>query len=141
MISNFILVEDINKVINSPENQELLAKVYEDVNAIDVSSKPLDYFRNFLKLNKDFMITFNRMHSNNPNLYKNEKLVNEANNAIDKNFDCLQKLVNLQNLNEENQDYPKIFNEFFASYADVFSDSCKDKEPSSETLAKLLKIV
>jgi hypothetical protein len=141
MISNFILVEDINKVLNSPENQDLLVKVYEDVNAIDLNSKPNDYFRTYLKLNKDFMITFNRMHANNPNLYKNEKLVNEANTAIEKNFDCLQKLASQTGMSEELQDYSKIFNEFFSSYADVFSDSVKDKEPSSETLAKLLKIV
>ena len=141
LISMFMLVEDIGKLLNLTENIDLLTNLFEDINNIDLSDKPTDYFKNYLKLNKDFMVVFNKMCKNNPNLHKNEKLMKAVDFAVIKNFEALKNVIKVDDETDETKHFINIYSDFFSSFGEVYSNLYADKNPESENIKKLLKIV
>lgn len=136
-----MLVEDIGKLLNSSENINLLTDLFEDIKNINLLDKSTDYFKNYLKLNKDFMIIFNRMYNNNPEIHKNEKLMKAVNLTVNKNFEALKNVIKTGEESEETKEFNKIYSEFFSSFGEVFSNFHHDTNPEHSNIKDLLLIV
>lgn len=141
LISNFMLVEDIGKLLNLPENIDLLVNTFDDLMKQNLSTKPKNYLKNFLRLNKFFMIVFNRMFHNNPELFKNEKILKLINLPVIKNWDAVKDIVKSNIIDDEVKDFIKIYNDFFSCFAEIYETVHKAKDPEIDNLIKLLKIV
>jgi len=141
LISNLMLVEDIGKLLNSPDQIALLTNIFEDIKNIDLNDKSKDYFKNYLRLNKDFMVIFNRMYANNPDLDKNEKLMKGVDCAVNKNFNALKNLVKLEDQSDETKDFVKLYSDFFSSFGDVYSNINLNKNPEIADIKNLLLII
>ena len=136
-----MLVEDIGKLLNSTEHTNLLTNLFEDIKNIDLTDKPTDYFKNYLKLNKDFMVVFDRMCNNNPDLQNNEKLLKSVYFALKKNFEALNNVIKEDDHTDEAKKFIKIYCDFFSSFTVVYNNLYIDKNPDSLNIINLLKIV
>ena len=141
LISSFMLVEDLAKLLNSPENFDLIISIFEDIKNIDLTDKSCDFTLNYLKLNKDFMIIFNRIFEIIPELLNNNKLIENMYNVAIKNFQKLRNLIGEDYQNEESIQLIKQFIYFFSSFTDIYGELYKDKIPEQENIMNLLKIV
>ena len=87
------------------------------------------------------MIVFCRMFNNNPNLFKNEKILQLLNLPVIKNWNAIRDIVKSNFINDEVKDFIKIYNDFFACFAEIYEFVFKVIDPQFDNLISLLKIV
>ena len=141
LVSNLMLVDEIGKKLNSPENINLIGNIFEDLMKVDLPSKSKEYLLSFIRLNKFFMIVFCRIFNNNPNLFKNEKILQLLNLPVIKNWNAIRDIVKSNFINDEVKDFIKIYNDFFACFAEIYEFVFKVIDPQFDNLISLLKIV
>ena len=141
LLSNFMLVEDIGRVLNLPENINLLSNVFDDLMKVNLTSKSSGYLISFLRLNKFFMIVFCRMFHNNPNLFKNDRILMLLNLPVIKNWETVKEFIKSKIINDEVKVFIKVYNDFFSCFAEIYENVFKLVIPQIDNLVNLLKIV
>jgi hypothetical protein len=121
LISNFILVDDICKLLCEEKNLQVLQNLFDSLCSIDLNNKDQDFIKTYLLLNKYFMIVFNRIFSSNPHLFEDEKLYNNINNSIIKNWEYMKGIIGDNSEKEEDliKSFIQAYKEYFASYSDL----------------------
>lgn len=156
LISNFILVEDITKVLCQPENITIIKNLFLKISNIDLHNKSPEYIKNYLLLNKYFIIIFHRIFHLIPEFFENEEIEENINKSVLNNWNaiCLVRQNHKQNENNNNnnvfdstnpdsandeiESFNNAFSEFFGSFADFFEKIYKQKDPEDHILLAIM---
>ena len=108
LISNFMLVDEMEKILKEKENFELIENLFNEISKIDLKGKDKDFINLYILMNKYFMIIFYRLFDDILEVYDNKpELIKNILNSVKKNWE-----VNNNNLYQ-------TFNSFFCSYNEI----------------------
>lgn len=131
LVSNYMLVDDICKNLCSPDKVALLQQLFDKVSNIDLSNKSADYVKNFILMNKYFMIIFNRLFTKMPYLIDNTEFVSAINNSYNKNYKAYKSVSGtngtITDTTNNNSPLTKAFKEFYSSFAEIFDKISKER--------------
>ena len=112
LVSNFMLVDELGKILQEPNNFELLKNLFIQIQQINLADKDKDFLNLFISLNKNFMIIFYRLFNLDPKTLENNKdLLQHILSSVSKNWDSIK------DLNDE--ELLKVFNSYFVFYGDI----------------------
>ena len=149
-VSNFILVEDFDKIIFTEENINLIVKLFSYLYSVDLNKNNEYNLIDYISLMKFIIIIFKNMLNINSEFINEEnyKIIILLNNKT-KIFDCIKKIY--EAIIKNNDKYQKkeikiAFNSFFAEYCDILFKLInltknKNNEKSKEILPVLKYIL
>ena len=156
LVSNLMLVDELNKEVCLPNNFDMLVKLFNKLDKIDLSNKNPDYIKDYLLANKHFLTLFKRAFDNMPEVFdktnpKSEEfttLRQKLDNCILKNWDTaksnVEKLEKGGDKNGEAEPLKNAFKSFFSSYDDLVKqsyDKKTDEEKKDPNWTELLNYI
>ena len=107
LISNFMLVDEMEKILKEKENFELIENLFNEISKIDLKGKEKDFINLYILNNKYFMIIFYRLFDDMNEIYdKKPELIKNILNSIKKNW-------------ENNNNLFQTFDSFFCSFNEI----------------------
>ena len=128
-ISNFILVQDVNKEVSSLDNMNIIINLFNKIYTIDIQNKNKEFLIDFATLMKYFMIIFKRAIQYDPEyLDKNNNKGKIFFPIIESILDCVKKnwegflpiIINQEK--ELKNEIKRSFKHFFSSYCEIVVD-------------------
>lgn len=143
LISNFMLVEDIEEVLLQEDNLELLKKLFNDISNLNINGNDTEFLEDYLIVNKYFMVIFKRLHSHIPKFSEDENIKENLNKNLLKNYQALKELKSLSSKAENNitKNLLEIFSSFFSAFADFFEIIYESKSPEENLIMDILDII
>ena len=123
-LSNFILVDDIGKIMCNIDNIKLLFNFFCSLYSLELKNKDMKFVINYISLMKFFLVIFKRMIGYDAELINIESDKGKIlyNNKM-KIFDIIKKIfdniIQIENENQKNE-IMIIFKQFFPEYCDIF---------------------
>ena len=136
LVSNFMLVDEIGKMLLEKDNFELMENLFMEISKIPLNGKDKDFINVYLLMNKYFMIIFYRLFEMKPEIYdkktefgkEKEPLIKEIENSVRKNFENVKTLIAA----DEKSDALNIFDSYFCSYNEILEQRYQSIEDYSE---------
>lgn len=149
LISNFMLVEDIGKILLEEDNLSILKKIFHEISNLEIEGKNnLEFLENYLTLNKYFMVTFKRIDNEIPEFCNDANIKENININLLKNYKALQEMKNIANLNNNNElnntqikNFYENFANYFSSFADLFEKIYEKNSPDEKLILDILDII
>ena len=141
LISNFILVDELGKLLQSPENFKLLEGIFEEMQKANLEGKDNLILKLNVLINKFLLQIFYRLFSLQTGVYDKktqvgkdeENLINSIQNSIKKNWETTQKLAENDKL--------EIFSGYFSSYGEIIIQKYKTLKENQELDEELSNIL
>ena len=143
LISNFMLVDDICKVLSEENNLLLINKIFNAISNLDLKNKSKEYMENYILLNKYFMIIFHRLFNIIPQFFEVEEIKININNSIRNNWKavCEIKKKSFIDGNIDIKSFSLAFSEYFSSFVDLFERNYQYKNPEENLILEILNII
>ena len=155
LVSNLMLVDEFAKNVILPENFDMLVKLFNKLNQIDLSNKSPGYIKDYLMANKHFLTLFKRAFESKPEVFDEEDeddpdcgytiLKDKIEDCIKKNWENskknIEKLEKEGDKNGEAEPLKNAFKSFFSSYDLILKqnyDKKSDKKKKDPTWIELL---
>ena len=136
LVSNFMLVDEIGKMLLEKDNFELMENLFKEITKIPLDGKDKDFINVYLLMNKYFMIIFYRLFEMKPDIYDKksefgkdkQSLIKEIQNSLKKNFESVKTLIAA----DEKSDALNVFDSYFCSYNEILEQHFQSKDDYSD---------
>lgn len=121
LISNFMLVDEICKMLCEKDNLTLLENLFTEVTKVSLDNKTEEFVDAYLLTNKYFMIIFYRIFAAKPEIYdKTTQIGKEKSELIKKIQSSLEKIwESIHSKVETNEAVANVFRSYWNSYNDI----------------------
>ncbi len=134
LISNFMLVDEICKMLCEKDNLTLLENLFTEISKIPLENKSAEFVDAYLLTNKYFMIIFYRIFASKPEIYdKTTELGKEKAELIKKIQNSLGKIWESINAKiSDNEATVNVFRSYWNSYNDIIYQNYKSITNSND---------